>query len=351
MRFMKNRGVQITVTLLLSALALYVALKGVQFDEVAGALRQVHLGWIFVTLALIFLTLLIRAERWRILLGRKVSLRDAFGLINIGYLVSGVLPMRAGDPARAVAAGLRGPVSPLAALSVVVVERVLDMGLVILIMLGTLPFVEGMRTYVTTGKVNDWLSYELALTLSGMAAFGLLAAFLLVAFFPNVVEKIARWILNKLRISNPERWLRPLRSILDGLAVLRSPREGLAIILWSLALWVITPAYFWAVMQACGAFLPSGNFALQSIVATWASAFGMIFPATGGLGSFHAAVRMALFWGFGIPEDLGLTYAIIVHALPYLSGIILGASTLLVWGISFKSLVSKAQSVKKEPTE
>ncbi len=348
---MKNKGVQITITLIFSALALYVALKGVKFDEVAGALRQVHLGWICVTLVLILITLLIRAERWRILLGRKVSLRDAFGLINIGYLVSGVLPLRAGDPARAVAASLRGPVSPLAALSVVIVERVLDLVLVILMMLGTLPFVEGMRAYVATGKVNNWLSNELALTLSGAAAFGLLGAFLLIAFFPHVVEKIARWILEKLHIGNPDRWIRPLHSMLDGLAVLRSPREGLAIILWSLALWVITPAYFWAVMQACGAFLPSGNFALQSIVATWASAFGMIFPATGGLGSFHAAVRMALFWGFGIPEDLGLTYAIIVHALPYLSGIIFGAITLLVWGVSFKSLVNQAQTVEKKPTE
>ncbi|MBN2007123.1 MAG: flippase-like domain-containing protein [Anaerolineae bacterium] len=348
---MKNKGVQITLTLILSALALYVALKDVKFGEVAGALRQVQLGWIFVTLVLIFLTLLIRAERWRILLGRKVSLRDAFGLINIGYLVSGVLPLRAGDPARAVAASLRGPVSPLAALSVVVVERVLDMGLVLLMMLGTLPFVEGMRTYLATGKVNSWLSNELALTLVGVMAFGLLAAFLLVAFFPIVVERIARWILEKLHIGAPERWLRPLRSMLDGLAVLRSPRDGLAIILWSLALWMITPAYFWTVMQACSAFLPSGNLALQSVVATWASAFGMVFPAVGGLGSFHAAVSTALSWGFAIPGDLGVTYAIVVHALPYLTGIILGAITLLVWGVSFKSLVSQAQTVEKKPTE
>lgn len=347
---MKKKGVQITVTLILSALALYVALKGVKFGEVAGALRQVNPGWILVTAALIFLTLLIRAERWRILLGRKVSLWDAFGLINIGYLVSGVLPMRAGDPARAVAASLRGPVSPLAALSVVVVERVLDMVLIIFMMLGTLPYVEGIRTFVTTGNVNG-VSNQLAITLSGVMALGLLAVFMAIAFFPGLVEKIVRWILEKLHIGDPERWLRPLRSMLDGLAVLRSPREGLAIILWSLALWVVTPAYFWTVMQACSAFLPSGNYALQSIVATWASAFGMIFPAVGGLGSFHAAVSAALSWGFGVSTDLGVTYAIVVHALPYLAGIILGAITLLVWGVSFKSLVSQAQTVEKKPSE
>ena len=340
---MKNKNVQITITLSLSVVALFFALRGINIQDVGRALRQVHLGWITMTLVLILLSLVIRAQRWRIMLGRKHSLRDAFGLINIGYLVSGVLPMRAGDPARAVAASLRGPVSTLAALSTVVVERVLDMFVIVLILIGTLPFVEGLRDYLATNQLNDALSFELLLIISGGLAFGMLAAFILIALLPQKVNALARGILIRLHIPDPERWLKPFNKILDGLAVLRSPKEGLALIGWTLALWSVTFAYFWTVMQACRAFLPDGNFALQSTVAMWASAFGMVFPATGGLGSFHFAVRAALFWGFGVPEDLGLTYAIIVHAMPYLSGIILGTLTLILWGISFKNLVSSAQ--------
>jgi len=349
MRPMKNKKVQITLTLALSVLALYVALRGVKFSEVGEALRQVHLGWLLVTFALVFVTLIIRAARWRVLLGRKISLRDAFGLINIGYLVSGVVPARAGDPARAVASSLRGSVSAWAALSVMVVERVLDMVLILLIMLGTLPFVEGMQAYLSSSQEAGGVPYSFMVTLVGIAAVGMLAGFIAVAWAPRKVEAIATWLLTRLRFPTPERWLKPLRSILDGLAVLRSPREGLTIILWSLALWVVTRANFLAAMLACRSFLPEGNFAFQSTVAMWASAFGMIFPATGGWGAFHVAVKLALRWGFGVPEDLGLTYAIVVHAVAYLSGIVLGAITLLIWGISFKSLVSNAQQVEKTP--
>ena len=125
---MKKRAFQVILTLLLSAAALYVALRGISFADVGEALAQVDWGGMIIALVLILGTLVIRAQRWRVLLGRTVSLPDAFGLIGIGYLISGVLPLRAGDPARAVGASLRGPISALAALSTVVVERVLDYG-------------------------------------------------------------------------------------------------------------------------------------------------------------------------------------------------------------------------------
>ena len=58
-------------------------------------------------------------------------------------------------------------------------------------------------------------------------------------------------------------------------------------------------------------------------------------------------MREALFWGFDVAPASAFTYAVIVHALPYLTGIILGALTLLIWGMSFKNLVSNAQQVEE----
>ncbi len=345
---MKKRSLQIIVTLALSAVALYFALRGVNFSEVRAALQQVRVGWLLLTLGLILLTLVVRAQRWRILLGRKISFRDTFGLINIGYLVSGVLPMRAGDPARAVAAATRGPVSALAALSTVVVERVLDMFLVVIMLIVTLPFVPGLRSYLAGGQVAGSFSYQLVIGLSGVLALGLLLAFVLVALFPQKIEALVQRVLTMLHIPNPERWLKPVQHALDGFIALRSAREGAAMLLWSVLLWIVTPLYFLTGLQACP-FIPAGDSVLKATVVTWSSAFGMVFPATGGLGSFHFAVREALFWGFDIAREAGLTYAVLVHALAYLTGIILGALTLLVWGISFKSLVSNAQQVETAP--
>ncbi len=347
---MNKRILQIAITLVLSALAVYVALRGIDFDDVGAALTRVDWLWAGVTLLLIVGTLVIRAARWRILLGREISLRDAFGLIGIGYLISGVLPFRAGDPARAVGASFRGPVSALAALSTVVVERVLDLLLIVLILVVSLPQVPGLQAYLATGDASGdgllqgAISLNVLLLLSGLLSFVILLVFVLVAIFPDMTERLAHRALKALGIADIDRWLKPLRSILSGLKALRSPKDGAAIVVWSLALWAVTAAYFMAMLWACRAFLPSTSF-LQSIVATWSSAFGMVFPATGGIGSFHFAVREALFWGFDIPRDLGFTYAVLVHALPYLTGIALGALALASWGMSLKRLVKGGQEI------
>ncbi len=342
---MRKRTIQIVLTLLLSALALYIALRGIDFEDVGLALSRVAWPWAIVTLVLILVTLVIRAQRWRILLGRTLSLQDTFGLISIGYLISGVLPLRAGDPARAVGASLRGPVTALTALSTVVVERVLDMLLIVLILLATLPFVPGLQGYLAEGQVNEFLSFNLVLTLSGLLAFGILLAFVLIAVFPVATERLARGVLQRLGITDTERWLRPLASVVEGLSALRSPKDGLAIGLWSVALWTTTTAYFATMMWGARAFLP-GTSILMSLVAVWSSAFGMVFPATGGIGSFHFAVREALYWGFDVSRDLGFAYAVLIHALPYLTGIALGAVTLILWGMSLKSLVSRGQEIE-----
>ncbi len=342
MTLVKKRTIQIIITLILSVLALYVALRGVDFATVGYALSQVNWGWLVLTFVLVLGTLAIRAQRWRVLLGKKLGWRDAFGLINIGYLVSGVLPLRAGDPARAVGASLRGPVTTLAALSTVVVERVLDLFIMFILLLCTLPFVPGLKTYLTAGQANAFLSYQLILILSGALAFGLLGIFVLLALMPARIENFAGRVLELLHITHPDRWLNPLHHILDGFSALGSPRAGLEVILWSVALWGVTALYFTTAMQACLAFIPDSSL-LQGMVTMWASAFGMVFPATGGIGSFHFAVREALFWGFAVPRDMGFAYAVIVHAIPYLSGIILGTVSLLVWGISLRSLVGSAE--------
>jgi hypothetical protein len=341
---MKRRTLQIIGTLIASGLALYVALRGVDFAQVWQALQRVELSWLILTGVLVLGTLFIRAQRWRILLGRNLSWWNAFGLINIGYLISGVLPLRAGDPARAVGAQLRGPVSALAALSTVVVERVLDMFLIVIILLSTLPFVPGLRDYLATGQAGGGISLNLILVVSGLLSLGMMIAFVLVALYPRRVEDLGRWLLDNFGVADEERWLEPLHNVLEGFQALSSVKEGAAVIFWSLILWTVTWAYFETAMMAGRAFLPEIS-VLKGAVSMWASAFGMVFPATGGLGSFHFAVREALFWGFAMPRDVGFTYAVIVHAIPYLTGIVLGATFLLLWGLSLKNVLQRGAEI------
>jgi len=227
-----------------TAQAIILALRGISIRDVQAALAQVDWRWMWVTLILIAVTLFIRAARWRVLLGYALSWRDALGLIGIGYLISGVLPLRAGDPARA--------------LSTVVVERVLDMLLIILILVATLPRVPGLQAYLASGEISGGLSLTAMLVLSGGLTVAILLLFISLAVFPKTVERLAQAALVRLKVSHPERWLRPVRSVTEGLGALRSARDGSIILLWSVLLWTVTASYFLTMLWACQAFLPEG---------------------------------------------------------------------------------------------
>lgn len=338
---MKKRILQIVVALIVAGGGLYLALRNVDLAQVAQEMEQAQWGWIGLCALLLLSTLFIRAQRWRVLLGGHFSLTESFGLIGIGYLISGILPLRLGDPGRAVAASLRGPVSAVGALSTVVVERALDLLLVVLLMLSTLPFVAGLQDYLGTTTVGGGISSNVLLVVSGVVSLGVLVIFALIAFYPRKVELFVAGVLRRLGVVEAERWLRPLRSLLDGLAPLRSPKQALAIILWSVLLWLVTATYFAVGMRA---FTPEASF-LKGMVATWSSAFGMIFPAPGGIGAFHYAVMQSLNLGFGVREDLGFAYATVLHGIAYIMGIAFGALTLVSWGISFRELGRRSQEI------
>jgi hypothetical protein len=345
MTTVNKKILQVVLALTVVAGGLYFALRNVNLAEVGRELRQADWRWVGLTALLLFVTLLIRAQRWRILLGRAPSLPEAFGLIGVGYLISGILPLRLGDPARAVAAGLRTPVSTFAALSTVVVERALDLLLVVLMLVVTLPFVPGLQAYLQASSTGGSFSNSLLVILSGVASLSLLVVLALVALYPQRVESFVLWTLTGVRVREPERFLRPLHKVLEGLVALRSPREGLAVLLWSVVLWAVTAAYFATALRA---FTPQATF-LQATVTTWASAFGMIFPAPGGIGSFHYAVQQSLNLGFGVGKELGLAYATVVHGVAYVTGIVVGAGALTLWGISLGQLNARSQALKAEP--
>ncbi len=333
---MRKKSIQIIIALLISAIGLVIALRGVNLTEIGAALREVRWPWVVLGVGCMALSFWFRAYRWRMLLDGQLSVLEAFGLINIGYLISGILPLRAGDPARGVAAGMRTPVSVMAALSTVVIERTLDLLTVAIFLVLTLPFI----------TVGDSVVAGLA---SGGAALTLLVVLVLMARFPEATESFARAILERLPLGDPERWLAPLRDILAGLRVLRSPRKGLGLLGFSAAIWGAVVVYYIVLQQALlfEAMPPAPL--LTALTVTWATALGMAVPSQGGIGGYHAAARWALSL-FGVGSALAATYGLLAHAISYLLGMILGAIALMVWGISIRDLSTKSQAVAEKET-
>lgn len=313
------------IGLFVSGAALVLALLGIDLRQVAETLKQAEYVYLIPATVGILAYLLARSVRWRLLLGPDVSLARAFWVTNIGYLVSNVLPFRLGDPARAVAIGLGGGVRMSAALSTVVVERVLDMLMVVLLLALTVPFVGEAGWTREAGM------------LGGAAALTSLAVLVVLAQRPEWGQRALRGGLARVPRIDPERWAGALGGLLEGLAALRSCRRTAGLLVWSVVTWAFVVGYYFAMLWA---FLDHPSLAEGSFL-TCAIGLGMALPSSpGAMGVFHSVARYALQLPFGVPAEEAVVVAFASHAFQYIVACLLGLMGLAKQNLSLGRLRS-----------
>ena len=314
------------VGLVISAVALFLALRGIDLREVGDELAGAEYVYFVPAGAALLAYLLVRSIRWRLMLGSKVSLSDSFWITNIGYLVSNVFPFRLGDPARAVLVGRRNSVSTAAALSTVVVERVLDMLMVVLLLAVTLPFIETVP-----------IELRSAGPIAGAAAAAALVLLIVLALRPDWAQSALQWLSARVPRLNLEWWSRTLDDLLEGLEALRSLRQIATLLAWSVVTWVFVVLYYWAMLWV---FFDQPSLVEGSLL-TCAVGLSMALPAApGAIGAFEVAARYALELPFGVPKDAAIAMASVTHASQYAAMCLLGVVGLVQQNTSFGRLRS-----------
>jgi len=309
---------RLLIGIAISLICLVLALAGVEWDQVGVALRRADWRYLVPAAASFLAYLLARSVRWRILLGPEVSLAESFAVTNVGYLVSNVLPFRLGDPARAVAIGLGGRARMSAALSTVLVERVLDMLMVVLLLAVTLPFVGEAGWLRESGIV------------AGVAALGALAVLVALALWPEQGRRFLHAFLSRIPRIDVERWMQALGGLLDGLTALRSARRGAGLLVWSVVTWAFVVGYYFATLRA---FLDRPTLLMAAFL-TCALGLGMAVPSSpGAMGVFHAVARYALVLPFGVDAADAVVVAFAAHTYQYVLIVLLG-----VWGLARQNL-------------
>lgn len=317
--------------LAVSVVALVLALLGIDLRQAAESLSGARYFYLIPAGLSLLAYLVVRSIRWRVMFETDVGFWRCFWVTNIGYLVSNVFPFRLGDPARAIAIGLGSKAKVSAALSTVVVERVLDMLMVVALLAITLPFVERAGWMQGAGVV------------AGIAAAGALGGMIVVALRPDWIRRLARWCLERVERLDAERWLSVLDGLLDGLAVLRSPRRLVALLLWSIVTWVFVVGYYWAILWA---FLDHPPL-VQGSFLTCAVGLGMAVPAApGAMGVFESVARYALELPFGVPEERAIAIAIASHAFQYVLSNLMGLIGLAQLGLSLGQLRADAAALE-----
>lgn len=273
---------------------------------------------LIVTAALsVFLTYVLRAWRWLILLRPlgPARFQTALRTTIIGFMALSLLPARLGEVLRAYLLARRENLPPASTFATVIVERLLDMASVLLLFAIALPFggVEVARSVKVAGLVFG-------------AMFGVFLVLLFI--LAGHPERLGRWA-GRLTRHLPQRLSDMLthftRTFAEGLKVMRSPGHLAVAMAWSLPVWISIALTIWLTSRAFGlTFSVLGSFLVVGYLA-----LGVSLPTPGGAGGFEWAYQLSVTQFFGANPAVAKTAAVVLHLVSIVPVTIAGL--ILMW--------------------
>jgi uncharacterized membrane protein YbhN (UPF0104 family) len=211
---------------------------------------------------------LMRGERWERILRRagvRAERADVYALVPVGYMGNNVLPARGGELLRTFLLGARTDATKRTILGTILAERVLDA-----VALGVILVV------LAYGLLHKLPAPSGAVLLAGAAAVLALASALAVALlrFRARLLLVARALVPLLQ---------PSRQLLG--------RQGVALLVLSLAIWCVEATVYLAVGDAVGIHLGLRD---GLAVVAFTNAAALVPAAPGYIGTYDAAVIFAV---------------------------------------------------------
>jgi uncharacterized protein (TIRG00374 family) len=327
---------QLWIGVLVSAVFLWLALRGLKLTEVWSSARQANYGWLVPGVLTYFVAVVARTWRWDYMLRplKRIPLARLFPVVVIGYMGNNVYPFRAGELLRSYVLRRREGIPISASLATVVVERVFD-GLIMLIFIFVaLPFVR------LPSESLRWL-----VIVASVAFFGALILFFALAAVPDRAYRLAERVSYPIL---PRRFREPLlgfgRRFLDGLESLRSFRNVLMIFLTSAVIWLLETVKYWFVMHA---FPFEVTFFALMLMNGVVNLTTTLPSAPGYVGTFDAP-GIAVLSLYGVPEALAGAYTLVLHAALWLPITLLGAVLMVREGLGWSAFNRAAHLAEEE---
>ena len=297
----ETRTLLVAAGILVSAVFMYVAVRGAHLEQTLDALRATNYAMLVPALGLLAAAFFIRAVRWRSLFtpDRKPPLPDVVAAQFVGYLANAILPVRAGEAAAIVALNRRARTPIAEGTATVFVQRAEDVLSLVLLLVVMLPWLPDL----------SWLRAAVAISVVLLAAL-LVIALLVLRFGEGVVRVLAR-PLARLPFIPKDALERAPAHFVRGLAGLVTPRIALISFGWTTLSWIVLGVGFWVVMRASDIQLSP----LAGILVVIGIGLAMILPSSpAAIGVFEGATVVVL-TAYGIGDSVALSYALVLHML------------------------------------
>ncbi|HEV2720957.1 MAG TPA: lysylphosphatidylglycerol synthase transmembrane domain-containing protein [Thermoanaerobaculia bacterium] len=330
-----RRALQIISVTILTILLLAVFLWNSNLRDVWRILKSTSIAWFALGLLTNFTALIFRTFRWRVLLDlhRPPPFYPTFFANTTGYMLSTVLPIRAGDVARPALLARRTRVRFAVALGTVLTERIVDLIAIILI-----------YVYYCTRHWNDFKTGRAVVQDGAIGASIVLAAMVVLTvgifFFRNPVRRVHEWIGRIIPQRFREAWMKFFDAFTKSLDIVRHPVALLQVLACTAAIWFCLTAQFWLVLVAAHRPLAFDT----SFFICGVTTIGLAIPTPGGVGGFHKICQYVLttFYRFDIDSSVAVT--VLLHIVGTLPVVVTGIALFMREGLNWKQLKEETRA-------
>jgi uncharacterized protein (TIRG00374 family) len=303
LRWSKIKGFRLALCLVVSAVCLYLAVQGMDFERTLQELKKSSPAPILGAVFFLFVSYWIRACRWRYLLlpVKAISTRPLFRSTLIGFMGNYLLPFRAGEVMRAVSIGQNQNISKAAALGSILLERVFD-GMVLSLTPFLLLAAVELPPWVTRVNVGLLVLYAIGLVM------------LVIAMQRGWTETWTARATALLPIRFAQRVGSLSMEFLRGMKGITHAGALTPVSLLSLICWFFHGLYFFLLFEALDLNLSFG----AALIIQMVIGLGVILPsAPGYIGNFEyfAVLSLAM---FGIGQEAAFAYALLAHIFQFI---------------------------------
>ncbi|MCF6364987.1 MAG: flippase-like domain-containing protein [Bacteroidales bacterium] len=295
--------------------------KDQDWEKTKIALLKADYTWIVISLILGLLSHLSRAIRWNILikpLGFKPRTINSFFSVMIMYLSNMAIP-RSGEVVRCGVMSKTEKIPFTKLLGTVFIERVIDF--IMLFILLAIVLLSQMKVIINLFSNSEFES-KIEGILSSVPFLVIFAGFFILIF---VLLFVYRTKIKKLKIYKKIRHI--FSQFAEGIKTILKMERKFEFIFHSVFIWGM---YFLMIYIIFWSFDFTENLTVTAGLTVFVmSAFGMVFPSPGGIGSWHIAVIETLFV-FGVSKSDGYVFALATHGSMTIMMIIVGVASIIL---------------------
>jgi glycosyltransferase 2 family protein len=331
-----KRFLKLLASLLVTVVLTWWAFRETDWHEQWESLRSANYGWLIPYLGILLLVHVCRTVRWGFLLSglERVAFRKLNEASAIGFMMLLVLPFRLGEFARPFLIAQRSGIRRSAAMTSVVLERIVDGLFVASLLRVLLFFVPANTPEVRAARWGSTLMF---------AIFGSGLAFLLFALWHQErAVALVRRTIGRVAPGIADKAAEIVGAFVGAMRHLPDKRRIAGFFLVTVAYWALNG---WGMTMMTRAFGPGMHLSLfQGYVVLSVLVVGLMIPAAPGMmGTFQAATwfGLGLFLPAAVVNSQGLAYANVIWLCQTVQQIGFGLLFMSLSQMSFRDITQK----------